>query len=163
MALSIETFDNRRGGNTLYKALTHPHAAARGRALAAGLARAGPVAIYDPGGAIEGFAEIFGLDGVEIAGIYVPEVVRVGTAVIGRAARPATEIGRSGARAVFVAGFDAERAIAQLEPHLPPGIARFTLDRMRIPAERLTNPRRYLDPLNFATNFATPVVSRPAL
>ncbi|MGH7054566.1 MAG: hypothetical protein ACREFA_12195, partial [Stellaceae bacterium] len=28
------------------------------------------------------------------------------------------------------------------------------LDRMRIPAERLTNPRRYLDPLNFATNFS---------
>jgi hypothetical protein len=154
MALSIETFDNRRGGNTLYKALTHPHAAAAARMLVAALARAGPVAIYDPGGAVEGFAEIFGLDGVEIAGIFVPEVVRIGTAVLGRAARPATEIGRCGARAVFVAAFDAERLLAQLEPYLPAGVARFTLDRMRLPAERLTNPGRYLDPLNFVTNFA---------
>jgi hypothetical protein len=29
-----------------------------------------------------------------------------------------------------------------------------SLDRMRIPEERLTNRRAYLDPLNFATNFA---------
>jgi hypothetical protein len=40
MALRIETFDNVRGGNTLYKALTHPQAAQRGRAIAA-LARKG--------------------------------------------------------------------------------------------------------------------------
>ncbi|HJU18658.1 MAG TPA: hypothetical protein VJ770_19580 [Stellaceae bacterium] len=154
MALSIETFDNNRGGNALYKALTHPHAATAARGLVAALARAGPVAICDPGGAVEGFAEIFGLDGIEITGVYVPEAVRVGTAVLGRAARPATEIGSSGARAVFVAAFDAERMLAQLEPCLGAGIARFTLDRMRLPADRLTNPRRYLDPLNFVTNFA---------
>jgi hypothetical protein len=154
MALAIETFDNRRGGNTLYKALTHPHAAAAARALVAALACAGPVAIYDPGAAIAGFAAIFGLDGIDITGVYVPEVVRIGTPVLGRMARPATEIGGSGARAVFVAAFDAERATAQIEPYLPAGVARFTFDRMRLPTERLTNPRRYLDPLNFATNFA---------
>jgi hypothetical protein len=154
MALSIETFDNQRGGNTLYKALTHPHTAAAARALVGALARSGPVAIYDPDRAVEGFAEIFALDGVEIAGIYVPEVVRIGTTVLGRAARPANEIDRSGARAVFVAAFDAERPLAQIEPHLPAGVARFTLDRMRLPADRLTNLRRYLDPLNFTTNFA---------
>jgi hypothetical protein len=154
MTLPIETFDNRRGGNTLYKALTHPHAAAAARALVAALAGAGPVAIYDPGGAVESFAAIFGLDGVDIAGIYVPEVVRIGTAVLGRAARPAHEIDRSDARAVLVAAFDAERQWAQIEPFLPEETLRFTLDRMRLPAERLTNPRRYLDPLNFVTNFA---------
>jgi len=31
MALRIETFDNVRGGNTLYKALTHPSAAGAGQ------------------------------------------------------------------------------------------------------------------------------------
>jgi hypothetical protein len=153
MALSIETFDNSSGGNTLYKALTHPHAAAAARALVAALAGAGPVAIYDPGGAA-GFAEIFGLDGIEIAGVYVPQVARVGACVLGRAARPANEIGASGARAVFVAAFDAERQLAHLEPYLPVETACFTLAPMRLPAERLTNPRRTLDPLNFATNFA---------
>ena len=60
MVLRIETFDNVRGGNTLYKALTHPHAAAPARALIASLAACGPVAIVDPHGAAAGFAEIFG-------------------------------------------------------------------------------------------------------
>ncbi|MGH7110494.1 MAG: hypothetical protein ACREFK_08695 [Stellaceae bacterium] len=154
MALLIDTFDNARGGNTLYKALTHPHAAAAGRALTADLARAGPLAIYDPDGAVAGFADLFGLAGVEIAGVHVPEVTRIGTSVLSRKARPASEIGACGARAVLVAAFDAERAAAQIAPYLPEGTACFTLDRMRIPAERLTNPRRYLDPLNFATNFS---------
>ena len=35
MALRIETFDNARGGNTLYKALSHPHAARAGATLRA--------------------------------------------------------------------------------------------------------------------------------
>ena len=41
MALRIDTFDNVRGGNTLYKALTHPHAAEPARALLARLAARG--------------------------------------------------------------------------------------------------------------------------
>src|SRR5436190_1965949 len=57
MALRIETFDNARGGNTLYKALSHPHAARAGGALIAELARGQPLAIVDPQGAAAGFAE----------------------------------------------------------------------------------------------------------
>ena len=48
----------------------------------------------------------------------------------------------------------AERLIGQLAPYLPEAARVFSLDAMRIPAERLTNRRIYLDPLNFATNFA---------
>src|SRR5579862_3964019 len=154
MALSIETFDNLRGGNTLYKALVHPHAAPAARALIAGLARNGPTAIVDAHGAAAGFAEIYGLDGVEIAGIYVQDMARLGTTVLGCAALPLPEIAGSGAASVFVAGFDADRLIGQLEPFLPNGARTVSLDAMRIPEERLTNRRLYLDPLNFATNFA---------
>ena len=78
MVLRIETFDNVRGGNTLYKALTHPSAVQPGRALVATLMRNGPVAVYDPSGVAEAFNEIFSLDKVEIAGTYVQEVTRVG-------------------------------------------------------------------------------------
>ena len=39
MALRIETFDNVRGGNTLYKALTHPHAARAGAGAGGGAGR----------------------------------------------------------------------------------------------------------------------------
>ena len=154
MALRIETFDNVRGGNTLYKALTHPRAAQPGRALVEALGRGAPVAIYDPSGVAEAFNEVFHLDGVEIAGTYVQQVARIGGKVLGLAAAPVTDLARSCARSVFVAAFDAERMIAQLQHYLPDGAQVFSLDAMRIPRDRLTNLRVYLDPLNFATNFA---------
>ena len=154
MALRIETFDNIRGGNTLYKALSHPHAAGPARALLADLAGAGPAAIVDPQGAAEGFAEIFGLGGIEIAGVYVQDVARIGASVLDRRARPITDLACSGARSVLVAGFDADRLIGQIAPFLPAGARTLSLDRMSIPEARLTNRRTYLDPLNFATNFA---------
>src|SRR5216684_6541164 len=154
MALRIDTFDNLRGGNTLYKALTHPHAAQPARALLARLGGAAPTAIVDPDCAAEGFAEIFGLDGVEIAGIYVQDVSRVGATVLGCHALPITTLAECSTRSVLVAGFGAERLIGQLQPYLPKGAQIFSLDSMRIPEARLTNHRAYLDPLNFATNFA---------
>ncbi|HEX3522976.1 MAG TPA: hypothetical protein VHT52_12920, partial [Stellaceae bacterium] len=80
MALRIETFDNARGGNTLYKALTHPAAARSGRALIDKLARHAPIAIYDAGGALEAFSAFYDLDRIEIAGVYVQQVARVGDA-----------------------------------------------------------------------------------
>src|SRR2546423_1315808 len=83
------------------------------------------------------------------AGPYARQVGRIGTAVLGRPARPVTELARCRARAIFVAAFDAERILAQMRPYLPDGAAVFSLDAMRIPANRLTNSRSYLDPLNF--------------
>ena len=154
MALRIETFDNVRGGNTLYKALTHPHAARPACALLAELARTAPVAIVDPHGAADGFAEIFGFPGVAIAGIYVQDVARIGGTVVGHRAMPITELRACDAGCVFIAGFDAARLTGQLQPYLPAGARVVSLDAMRLPEERLTNRRVYLDPLNFATNFA---------
>jgi len=154
MALRIETFDNFRGGNTLYKALTHPHAARPARALLDTLASASPTAVIDPLGAAEAFAEIFSLDGVDIDGVYVQDIARIGIEVLGHRVAPVTELAASKARSVLVAGFDAERLICQMQPYLPPGARTFSLDAMRIPEARLTNRRLYLDPLNFATNFA---------
>ncbi|MBO0735648.1 MAG: hypothetical protein J2P48_03645 [Alphaproteobacteria bacterium] len=154
MALRIETFDNTRGGNTLYKALTHPRAAEPAKALLDELARHAPVAVYDPIGAIEGFDAIFGLDRIAISGVYVQQIARVGSPTLGRAAQPVTELCRCAARSVFVCAFDAQRGITQLQPFLPENAAVFSLDHMRIPVDRLTNHRRYLDPINFATNFA---------
>src|SRR5205085_1112836 len=99
------------------------------------LGRQGPVAIVDPHGAAEGFAEIFGLEAVAIAGVYVQDVTRCGTPVLGRTVLPLTELAQSAARSVLVAGFDAERLIGQLRPFRPPGAELFSLDAMRIPEE----------------------------
>jgi len=154
MALRIDTFDNVRGGNALYKALAHPLAAAPGHALIKTLKRYGKVAIVDPQGAAAGFAELFDLSALDIAGLYIQDVARIGEKLLGHPAEGVPALARSGARAVLIAAFDADRLIAQLGPFLPANCDLFSLDAMRIPAERLTNPRAYLDPLNFATNFA---------
>src|SRR5690242_9912764 len=106
MALRIDTFDNLRGGNTLYKALTHPHAAPLAHALLETLAWSGPVAIVDGQSAAGGFAEIYGLDRVEIAGIFVQDIAQIGREVLGHTARPLTDLADTRARAVLVAGFD---------------------------------------------------------
>ena len=74
--------------------------------------------------------------------------------MLGHRAHPVTELPASRARSVFVAAFDAERLLQQLAPSLPDAARVFSLDSMRLPAERLTNRRVYLDPLNFATNFS---------
>ncbi|HEX3864635.1 MAG TPA: hypothetical protein VHY35_23360 [Stellaceae bacterium] len=154
MALRIDTFDNVRGGNTLYKALTHPHAASPARTLLAALEGGGPVAIVDPHGAATGFAEIFGIGGIDIEGVYIQDLALIGADILGRRAVPLTDLAASSALSVFVAEFDAERLIGWLKPYLPAGAQIFSLDAMRLPPERLTNRRTYLDPLNFATNFA---------
>ncbi|HZK91697.1 MAG TPA: hypothetical protein VFC56_16270 [Stellaceae bacterium] len=154
MTLRIDTFDNVRGGNALYKALAHPLAAAPARALIRRLERCGKIAIVDPQGAAAGFAELFELSAVDIAGVYVQDVARIGGPVLGCVAEGVPALAQSGARAVLVAAFDADRLIGQIAPFLPPSSDLVSLDAMRLPAERLTNPRNYLDPLNFSTNFA---------
>jgi hypothetical protein len=154
MTLGIDTFDNVRGGNTLYKALAHPHAARPARALVAALAAAGPTAIVDPDAAAAGFAAMFALDDVEIAGVFAQDATRIGASVLGRPARALTEHAECRVRSIFVAAFDADRLIGQLRTLVPSGASVFSLDAMRVPDAQLSNRARYLDPLNFATNFA---------
>ena len=74
--------------------------------------------------------------------------------MLGSAVQPVTALRDSGAGAVLVAGFDADKLIAHLQPFLPPGAMVLSLDAMRLPAHRLTRPADYLNRLNFATNFA---------
>ncbi len=67
---------------------------------------------------------------------------------------PSPTFAGSGADLVFVAAFDAERTARQIAHLLPKGATIATLDEMRLPDAVLTRADRYLDPLNFATNFA---------
>jgi hypothetical protein len=152
MALRIETFNNSRGGNAFFKAVTHPLAA---RAAGPWLRRleTAPVAVYDPDGQIDAFAELYDLSRLKLAGCFVQDVTMIGRAVLGRAAQPVTELSECRAASVLVAAFDAERATAQIRHLLPPGAAVESLDALRLPKQLIGNPRHYLDPLNFATNF----------
>ena len=151
--LDIQTYDVRQGGNVLYKALAHPLAAEAAIRLAARLRQAGPLAVYDPDGAA---AMLFALhpDLPPVREFYVHDVTLVGRASFGPEARALTEITSSSASVLLVAAFDADRILARIAHMIPPHLSVMTLDEIRLPDTMLTQPRPYLNRLNFATNFA---------
>jgi len=151
--LRIETFNNSRGGNAFFKALTHPLAARAAPELLRRL-REAKVAIYDIEGQAEAVAELYPLGTLDLAGCFVQDVTAIGRTVLGRKAQPVTDLKASGASAVLVLAFEAERAIAHIRHLLPAGAAVTSLDSLRLPSNMVPAGRRYLDPLNFATNFA---------
>ena len=149
--LDIQTFDARQGGNVLYKALAHPLAAEALATLAAGLAT--PLAVYDPDGVADA---LFALhpEMPAPAELYVHDTEQLGQRRAGCRALPLTDLGSSAAATLLVASFDSARLRDRVAPLLPPGMALASLDGARLPDAMLTNPRRYLDPLNFANNYA---------
>jgi hypothetical protein len=149
--LDIETFDNLRGGNVVYKALAHPVAAEGLARLAETLNTAGLTAIYDPDG-ISG--PLLALSPrIDVEGVYVHDTLAVGQPRGGHIARPLTDLPESRAASVLIASFDAARLAARIRPFLPPAAEVITLDGAKLPPELTTNPARYLDAVNFATNF----------
>jgi hypothetical protein len=154
MTLKIETFSSVKGGNAVFKALTHPDAAPKAAGLLQRLGQASRVAIVDGQGLLDGFATCYDLGGVTIGGIYVQAVTDLGQRRLGMPVSKLTDLAASEADLVFVVQFDAGRLMAQLQHLLPNGAEIVSLDAMRLPDEALTNRRQYLDPLNFATNFA---------
>ena len=146
--LDIETFDNLRGGNVVYKALSHPLAA---RALAALAVSSGAVAVFDPDGIA---APLLALcPDFDVRGLYVQDVQAVGTMRGGHIAQAMTALAAAQVQTVLLAAFDAGRLAERLAPFLPPGVLLRTLDGIKIPEAWLTVPERYLDAKNFATNF----------
>jgi hypothetical protein len=156
MALRIETFSNVKGGNAFYKAIGHPLAARAARGLLAELAAGGPVAIYDPLGFATSFAQLYDLSGLDIAGVYAQDFEDIGRQILGQAAQPVTDLRAARAGSVLVVAFDAERLklIEHIRHLLPDGAEAVSLDAMALPEAMRSNRRVYLDPLNFATNFA---------
>ena len=151
--LEIQTFDVRSGGNVLYKALAHPLAAERAAAMFAELRGFERIALFDP----EAIATaLFAMhpDAPEVEALYVQNVAEVGTRRLGLFARAVTDLARGGHQALLIACFNAGRIRARLAPFLPAGMAIFDLDALRIPDAMLAEPARYLDRLNFATNYA---------
>jgi hypothetical protein len=147
--LRIQTFDARAGGNVIYKALAHPLAAKAVERLYARLE--GSVALYDPDGIADALVAMYP---GPFDSLFVHDVSAVGETRGGLIARALTGIGESGARIVLVASFDAARVVARIGHMLPAGATVLTLDDVRLPDGLLTNRARYLDKLNFATNFA---------
>src|ERR1700742_860458 len=147
--LRIQPFDAKAGGNVIYKALAHPLAAEAIGRLYARLE--GPVALYDPDGIADALVAMYP---GPFDSLFVHDSRAVGKIRGGLAAQALLRIGTSGARTVLVASFDAARTVARIAHMLPPGATVLTLDDVRLPEGLLTHRVRYLDKLNFATNFA---------
>ena len=147
--LHIQTFDARAGGNVIYKALAHPLAAeAIGRLYAD---MAGPMVVYDPDGIADALLAMYPRT---VDALFVHDTQAVGAMRAGLTARALTELPDSGAATVLIAAFDAARIAARIAHLVPHGATVRSLDEARIPAFMLSIPARYLDKLNFATNFA---------
>ena len=86
--LQIHTFDQRQGGNVLYKALAHPLAAEGIAKLYARLAQSGPVALYDPDGIADPLLALYP-NAPNIESLFVHDVLAVG---IRRAGMTATAL-----------------------------------------------------------------------
>jgi hypothetical protein len=148
--LNIQTFDNRSGGNVIYKALAHPLAAEAVARLYNRLAE--PVVLYDPETIAEPLLALYpDLHGLQ--GLFVHDTAAVGQRRAGMPAQPLTALPQCGARSVLIAAFDAARIAARIAHLLPPGATVETLDSVRLPDRMLTSPARYLDKQNFAGNF----------
>jgi len=152
MPLRIDTFSNQVGGFSFFKAVGHPLTAEAISALLNRLTEGGPVALYDPLGHLATLAELHDLSRLDIDRIYVQAVERLSETVLGHPVSPITDISDTRARTLLIVGFDAKRLVDHIRHLLPDGLEVVTLDAARLPDAMLTNPRRYLDPLNFATN-----------
>ena len=155
MALKINTFSNQTGGgNSFYKAVTHPLIAEKAASLVAHLQKAGPVAIYDPANQLASFAEFFPLSEIEIAGLFVQDVDQIGRTFGNHAAQPVTLLRDCACKSVLVASFDANRVVDHVRHLMPANSPWFSFDALRLPDEMVSNRMNYLANINFANNLA---------
>lgn len=150
-SLQINTFSNNAAGggqNALFKALGHPLAAEKARALAAILA-AEKIPVYDPYGQFSTFAALYGKTGGDI---YVQRVEERAEPRPGKKTRMVGELASSKSEKLFIAAFGHKRILPQIRHLTDAEIISF--DDLRIPEEMLSVPGEYLSPFNFATNFA---------
>lgn len=154
MTLNIDTFSNISGGNSFYKAISHPLAMPKALDMIGELAGGGPIALYDPLGLAEGFAEFFDLSALEICDVFVQDLGVLDETVLGYRPRPVTELPASKAARLFIIAFDSDRLFHHIAHLVPDNMTVGSLDAMRLPDDMLSNKNRYLDTGNFATNFA---------
>jgi hypothetical protein len=153
--LNIKTFSNATGGgNSVFKALSHPLAAPKAHALLERLKNAGPIAIYDPTEQASDFNELYGFSCVNVIGVYVQNHAHIGRKFLDCEAEPIGNLAQSKAKTILVAAFDSPRIVDLIRHMVPSGVTIITFDDLRLPDEFLTDKRNYLNTLNFATNFA---------
>ena len=151
MTLAIRSFDNKsHTGDALFKALGHPAIGPQVSAFIARLQGFRKLAVVDPWDQFTCFTALYALPAGNLDGPYVQRVEELGTAGV----KSLRDLPGSGCDGILLAAFDADLARRSIAPLLDPALPILSFDELRLPDERLSNRRRYLDPLNFATNFS---------
>ncbi|WP_417512898.1 hypothetical protein [Minwuia sp.] len=145
---------NNSGGTSLFKALGHPAVADQGRAWRAGLEQAGRLAIYDPLGEVQTVNALYNLQALKPDAYFVQQVEHLDRSFAGLPARLISDIDGSFDVLLMTAFDDGGKLASHLNHVLPEGVRIETLDVLRLSDDRITVKHAYLDPKNFATNFA---------
>ncbi|MXV44285.1 hypothetical protein GS501_04370 [Saccharibacter sp. 17.LH.SD] len=148
--LNVCTFGP-QGGNVLYKALSHPLVVDVLRALERELSGRF-FAIYDPEGYLP---TLIGLNpALKPSVVLTHDTEQVGKPDgLGGTLKALVELPAVEVECVLVASFEHAKMQARLEGLLN-GRPLYSLEKARLPSSFLPYKRRYLDKLNFATNFA---------
>lgn len=157
MALPIETFrheGDRSFGITLFKALGHPIAAEKAIDLVNNLKKKEQLIIIDPENSLEIFDSFYNISSCNITNVFVQNVLDKDKTILGKITQPISELIIPEDGCIFIASFDSTKLLDQIKSHTKSKFSSFSFDNIRIEESWLSNKRSYLDPLNFATNFA---------
>ena len=154
MSIEIETFSNFKGGNSFYKAISHPLAAVKIKKLIHKVSKISKIALYDPFGFFSEFSKLYNTSSFKITSAFVSEIERVGSSIAECSAQPISEINEAEEDILFVAAFNLAKQIGTFKHLIPQKIKILSFDAIRLDARFLTNQDKYLDSINFATNFA---------
>ena len=154
MSLQIKTFDNKTGASSLFKAIGHPYCVSKTHDLIKSLASVKDVAIYDPLNQIETFNALYSLEKLPISQIFVQNIDEIGVQKLGKTAQPIVSLKECRPDVLFVLAYDAKRLVDHIKYLVDSKTKIVTLDDIRLPDDFMSNLKNYLDPHNFATNFA---------
>ena len=152
MALCIETFNNTKGGQSLFKALGHPLIKPKMMDFLDHLKTYQRLAIYDPDGFGDSLAALYDLSDLQICGYYGQKYEHKGKQVLGLTTQLITDL--ADCDGLLILSFEPKVKLLEIATLLPVGCSVHSLEEVRLPEEMLTVSKKYLDPLNFATNYA---------
>ncbi len=154
MTLPINTFNNTAGaGSAFFKAAGHPYCTPQAQAICEKIKSATNAVAYDPQNTISAFAALYQLTATDFTAILAQDVSRFKTKTLGVDTQSLTDLSSSSeVDLLFIPIFDAAPVLTQIRHLIPSTCEILTLDEMRLPERFLADRRRYLNPVNFATN-----------
>ncbi len=154
MPLDISTFSNQSGiGSAFFKAAGHPLCVSAAQTIVKKIKAADSVIAYDPQNTLTAFSSLYELSGDDFTAILVHDIARLTQTTLETPVVPLTNLEQyNGIDLLFIPVFESAPIVAQLQSIIPAGCEVLTLDTMQLAERFLADKRRYLNPINFATN-----------